>query len=175
MQSEVFERQSGWQGVIHQHAGGFGNEHLPAVPGARHPCGAVDVEAEIFVADQGCLAGVDTDPNSHLAALRPVVRVQRLLGRCRAGTGLQGAVEHDEEGVSFCAQLVTTVGRERLPQNRVMGEEHLRIATAQPLNEARGSFDIAEEEGHRAGRERVHAGDGARLKSGSRRARSSSW
>ena len=175
MQSEVFQRQPGWQRVIHQRAGGFGNEHLPAVPSTRHPCGAVDVEAEIFIADEGGLAGVYADPNAHLAAIRPLVRMQRLLGRCRAGTGLQRAVEHDEEGVSLGAQLVTAIGRQRLPQDGVMGEEHLRVALAQPLDEARRSLDVAEEEGHRAGGQRAHAGDAARFKTGSSRARSSSW
>src|ERR1700694_2743086 len=173
MHAEVFQSQPRWQRMIAQRPRGFGDEHLAPVAGRRHPCGAMDVEPEILVPDESGLAGVDTDPYAHGAALRPFMRVQGCQDGRRARAGLERAAEHDEEGITLGAELVATVGGERLALDRVMRQEDFRITLAELLDEARGPLDVAEEEGPGAGRQRAHAGDAARLKTGSRRARSS--
>src|SRR4029077_14224590 len=113
MQAEVFQRQPGWQRVINQRPGGFRDEHLPPMAGARHPGGSMDVKADVLVTDEGGLARVDADPYAHDAALRPLMRVQRLLRRRCASAGLQCAVEHNEEGIAFGPELVTAIGGAR--------------------------------------------------------------
>ena len=75
MQAEVFQRQPRWQRVINQRPGGFRNEHLPAMAGARHPGGSMDVQADIFVADDRCLPRVQPDTDPDRAAVRPFMLV----------------------------------------------------------------------------------------------------
>src|SRR2546427_6536660 len=161
--------------MIDERPGGFRNEHLPAVAGARHPSGAMDVQAEIFVADEGGLAGVQADPYLDRRAIRPGVLLQSPLDGGRTGARLERAVEDDEEGIALGPKLVATVGGERLALDRVMGEEDIRVPLAELLDQPCRAFDIAEEEGDGAGWQRAHAGDAAPLNTGSSTLRSSSW
>ena len=109
------------------------------------------IQPEIFVADQRCLARVQPDADADRAAVRPLVRVQALLDGGRAGTRLQSAPEHDEEGITLGPKLVAAVGGERLALDRVMGEKDVRVALAELLDQPRRSLDIAEKECDRAG------------------------
>src|SRR5467141_359904 len=175
MHAQVFQPQPGWERVIDQRPRGFADEHLAPAAGRRHSRGAMDVEAEIFIADQRGLAGVDADTYAHRAALRPLVRMERLLYGSRADAGLQRAAEHDEEGIALSAELVATVVGERLALDRMMREEDIRVPVAKLLDQPCRPFDVAEEEGNGAGWQRCHAGDPAPLNTGSRIARSSPW
>ena len=152
MHPQIFECQLGWQRVIDQHAGGLGDQHLPAVPGARHSSGAMHVQPDIFVADQRCLAGVQSDADAHRAPVGPFVRLQTFLYGGRSGARLQRATEHDEERIALGPKFVAAIGGERLPLDCVMGEKDVRVSLAEMLDQPRRYLDIAEEEGDRAGR-----------------------
>ena len=97
MQPEVLEGQAGWKHVIDERARRFRDEHLAAVRRAGDPGGAVDIEAEVLVTDERRLAGVQPDAHLNAPSLRPGMRLQSLLRRCRAAAGIQRAAEHDEE------------------------------------------------------------------------------
>ena len=105
MHPQVFEGDRRRQSVIDQRMRGFRK---------------MDVDPEVFVAHQGSLAGVQADPHLHLPTVRPVVLGQRLLHRRRPHAGLHRAIEHDEEGIAFGAELVTAVRGERLALDVVM-------------------------------------------------------
>src|SRR2546429_382911 len=97
MQPEVLERQAGWKYVIDERARRFRDEYLAAVRRARDPGGAVDIEAEVLVTDERRLAGVQPDAHLNAPSLGPGMRLQSLLRRRRAATGIQRAAEDDEE------------------------------------------------------------------------------
>ena len=120
MHPQVFEGDRRRQSVIDQRMRGFRKDYLPAVSGAGDPGRSMDVDPEVFVAHQGSLAGVQADPHLHLPTVRPVVLGQRLLHRRRPHAGLHRAIEHDEEGIAFGAELVTAVRGERLALDVVM-------------------------------------------------------
>src|SRR2546421_9070271 len=138
------------------------------VTGARDPCRAMYLQAEVLVADERGLAGVQADPHTHRAALRPLVRVQCRLDGRRPSAGLQRTAEHDEEGIALGPQFVAAVGRQRFPQDAVMCEEDVRVALAELLDQPGRSLDVTEEKRDRAGWQRAHAGDADVLRTGSR-------
>src|SRR5438309_5543500 len=130
------------------------------------------LQAEILIADERGLAGVHADPHTHRAALRPLMRVQCRLDGRRPSAGLQRTAEHDEEGIALGPQLVAAVGSQRFTQDAVMCEEDVRVTLAELLDQPGRSLDVTEKEGHRAGRQRAHAGEADALRTVSRMSRS---
>src|ERR1700730_18472100 len=175
MHAEVFQGQPGWQGMIDQCPGGFGHQHLPTMAGARDAGGPMDVQAKVLIANERRFAGVQTDPDPHLPVVRPGVLCQHLLDGGGAGARFQCALEDDEERIALGAELVATVGGERLALDRVVGEQDVGVALAELLNQPGRPLDVAEEERDGPGRQCAHAGEAAPLNTGSSALRSSSW
>ena len=73
MEAQVFQRQPRRQCVLDERPGGLRNQDLAAVAGARHASRPMDVEAQVLVADERRLAGVQTDADPNLSVLRPGV------------------------------------------------------------------------------------------------------
>ena len=172
MHAEVLDGQAWWQGVLRQRAGRFGDEDLTAVGGAGDPGGSMDLEPQILIADQRCLAGVQTNPHPHLPAVGPPIIRQRLLDCGRAGAGIERAVEDDKERIALGTELVAVIRLQRLPLDGVMRQQHLGIAIAELLDQPRRSLDITEIEGDGAGRQLAHAAAPEWVKTGSRTDRS---
>ena len=70
---------------------------------------------------------MQTDPHPDRRALGPVVRGESPLALDRGGERVLWAREYDEEGVTFCPDLSTTVLAERIAEDRAMRLEEVGI------------------------------------------------
>ena len=73
MLAEVPHRQVRRKARLDQCPSGVGQQDLAAVGGGGDARGVMDVEADVFVADQRRLAGVQTDPDPDRRGARPLV------------------------------------------------------------------------------------------------------
>src|SRR5207244_5749761 len=140
---------------------GCGIGALPRVSGAGGACRPMDVQAQVLVADERRLAGVQTNPYPDLPVLRPGMLGQHLLHGGSARAGIERALEHDEEGVALGPELMAAVGRQGLALDRVMREQNVRILLAELLDQPCRPLDVAEKERDRAGRLACPAGEAA--------------
>ena len=138
--------------MLDERPGGLRKQDLAAVAGARHASRPMDVEAQVLVADERRLAGVQTDADPNLSVLRPGVLRQHLLDRGGAGAGIERALEHDEKGVALGPELMAAVGGQCLALDRVMREQNVRVLLAELLDQPCRPLDVAEKERGRAGR-----------------------
>ena len=93
-------------------------------------CGADHVHPEVaLVADRG-LAGVEAHPDLDVNAVRPAVRRKLALGGDRAGHGVPGPLEREEEGVSLRVDLAAARVGQLLAQDPAMLAVHVAVAVS---------------------------------------------
>ena len=132
-------------------------QHVAAVPRGAEPGGADDVEAEVPLAADRRLAGVQPHPHEDGAAVRPVVRGVGALHLDGRLDRVAGAREGEEERVALRVDLDAAALGERVAhQPAVVGEDAV-VALAELLQQRRRALDVAEDEGDGAARERGHA------------------
>jgi len=139
-------------------SGGVGEENLAAVPGPRDTRSAMDVDARIPLLVDHRRAAVESHANTDLAALRPVLRDERLLGFGRCGDRGTGVHEYREELVAVDVDLQPAVARDGLAQEPPLLGEQLRVLLSGLMHKPRGALDVGEEERNGARRERAHEG-----------------
>ena len=114
----------------------LGEQHMAAAPGRAEPGGAYDVEAEVALAAESGLAGVQAHPDADVDAVGPVVcgvRALRLDGR---GDRVAGAWKREEEGIALRVDLDAAVLREVLAhQPPVVGDDTV-VAVPECLSSA---------------------------------------
>ncbi len=125
-------------------------QHLPAVRRGGNTRGPVDVEADVVVADDRRLAGVQSHPHAERQAL------ERALPCRGRGDGVVRAFERVEEGVALRVHLAPEV--EHAAKPRAMLFEHFSVlGCAELLEQSRRFLDVREEERDGAGRQVDHA------------------
>ncbi len=142
------------QAGLGQGTGGRRNEHLATVTSGSDARGAMDIQADVVrVRRQDAFTGVDAhaDPNGHTR--RPGLVRQASLGLDRRLDGRARALEDDEEGVALGLDLVTPGGADGIAHQALMPLEDTAVGGGpEPLEQARRSLDVREEEGDGAGR-----------------------
>ena len=123
-----------------------GDEHLPAVTSGCDPGGAVDVDADVALAGEERLAGMESHPDVDRAAPERLLTLGRRLDR------IGRAREHDEECVALRAELGAVVAGESLTEDTTVFRQRLRIGIAELVQQLRRSLDVREEEGDCAAR-----------------------
>ena len=116
------------------------DDHLPAVPRAHDPCGAVHVGAHVSLFRDDRLARVDADPHPHGAS-----RQLRLDFSCGCD-GVTRAFEREEERVALRVDLDPAVAGERGAHDSAVLREHVGVAVAELVEQASGALDVREEE-----------------------------
>jgi hypothetical protein len=149
--AEVAQFEPCGQVVPYEIRRGAREQHLAAVPGVPDSCGLVNGEADVAVAAEDRLAGVDPHAHPHRGILRPLVRGEGAL--CCAGGPHRraGAAESREKGIPLGVDLDPARLGEGRAQQPVVRREHLAVAVApQRLEQPRGALDVAEQERHRS-------------------------
>ena len=123
---------------------------LPAVPARCDAGGVMDIEADVPLARQNRLAGVQPHPHSHGC------RSQESLAELRRRRGVRRGAEDHEERVSLRVDLGPAVLRERLAEECPMRGEQVGIGGTVLVEEIGGALDVREEQGEGAGREVAH-------------------
>ena len=133
---------------------------MAAPPGRAEPGRTYDVEPQVTLLAKRGLARVQAHPHADRGVLGPRVlgvRALRLDGR---RDGVASAGEGEEERVALRVDLGPVVAGERLAHEPPVIREHAAVAVAELLEQPRGAFDVAEDEGHRARREPAHVHTG---------------
>ena len=127
--------------VPDQHPRRFGEQDLPAVA-RRADAGGADVHPEVaLVADRG-LAGVEAHRTVDVNAVRPAVRRKLALGGDRAGHGVPGPLEREEEGVSLRVDLAAARVGQLLAQDPAMLAVHVAVAVSELLEQPRRALNV---------------------------------
>ena len=126
------------------------DDHLPAVPRAHDPRGAVHVGAHVSLGCDDRLARVDADPHPHRAS-----RQLRLDFSCGCD-GVTRALEREEERVALRVDLDPAVARERGAHDSAVLREHVGVAVAKLVEQASGALNVREEERHGSARKLGH-------------------
>ena len=132
---------------------GVGDQDLAAVPRRRDSRRLVERKADVVVADALDLAAVDAHADLDRVALGPWMRGEGPLrvdgGRDRGG----GVGERHEHRVALRAEDPAAMGGHgRLQQLAVLRQQR-RIGIAEPLEHARRTLDVREQEREGAGRQ----------------------
>jgi hypothetical protein len=116
--------------VTEQLARRLRDEHLAAVPGRADASRTMDAEADIPLAADRRLAGMDAHAHQKRCSLRPRVLAEASLARNRSRHPVLRTPEGDEEGVPLCIDLVATVLGEALAQDPLMIRERHAVAVS---------------------------------------------
>ncbi len=163
MLAEVGQADVGRQHAGDEVVGRARDEDLAAVADARDACRPVDVEPDVADPVARRLAGVDAHPHADRAVIRPGVPDQRALrgdgGRDRG----VGAREGEVEAVAGRALLDPFVLAEGRPEQAMMVDEQIGVASAERLQQLRRALDVGEHEGHGPDRYAGRGGTRARV------------
>jgi len=109
----------------------------------------MDVEADVVVAAESSLAGVETHPHSDRGRLRSRNRSQPALRLGSCGDRIEGRAKDREEGIPLGAELDPTVSGDRITEEPVVRREQGRISITKRRKKSCRAFDVGEEERHR--------------------------
>ena len=122
------------------------------MPEVADPRGLVDRKADIALAVDGGLAGVDAHADLHDPVLRPLVGRQGALRRDGRRDRSPRAAEHEEERVALAVDLDPAVlGKGVAEQDVVLREDTGVTLAPEPLQEPRRPLDVREEKADRPG------------------------
>jgi len=152
METEIADAHAGREGWLDERAGRIGEEQLPAMAGGSDACRPVDVQPHIAVAAASSLARVQAHADPDGRSLRPLLLGQRALRGSGCGQGIGRGGEGHEERVAFGGDLDSCAVADRGPHDVRMPVQQIPIAVRQLGQDARGAFDIGEQERHRTGR-----------------------
>ena len=119
------------------------------------PSRPVDVQPDVALRRVPRLSGVETHPVADRGSVGPGVAADRELAVDRRLDGRPRAREDEVEPVARRPALERAVLGEGLAEQPVVIGQHLRIAVAERLEQARRALDVGE-----------HQGDGPRRKAG---------
>ena len=135
--------------VLHELTRGPREQDLTPVSGRTDPCRSMHTETDITVFAHDRLGRVQPHADAHMRSFRPLVRCQPSLSGERGRGGILRAAECHEEGVPLGVDFAATRLFKGSPENALMLFEHLGIAIAQGLEQARRPLDVCEQEGDR--------------------------
>jgi len=144
----VFTEVAKVEGAFHLVSGRLREEHLAAVPRSHHPCGAVDVHADVVAVGDDRLAAVDSHPHPDTDLGKGVLRGDR--GLNGIGRSLEGGEERVATGIDNDA---TVLGDCRTHDAVVLCEER-GVVVSELVQQPRGALDVGEEKGDFSRRER---------------------
>ena len=156
MLPEIAKRGPFGERLLHEGAGGPGQDDLPAVSGVGDAGGPMDVEADVVVSAQDPLPRVEAHPNEHRPAAGPIVRGQATLRRHGGARRRDRICEHREERVPLASDLDPVVLGDGPADDHGVLVPKSGVAITQLLEEPGGTFDVGEQERHRAGGQRWH-------------------
>ena len=139
------------------------DEDLTPVRRRSDPCSAVDLQADVIVAAQLRMAGVDAHPHPHRSAFRPRSGGEAALGvhrRVDRGSRLR---EHDQERIAFGPPLRSASPGTGGPDDAmVLLEQRGERGRPELLDESSRGFEVREEECDSPGRQDAltHTGRG---------------
>ena len=155
--AEIAKSNAARKIVLHEGARGAGEDHLPAVRRRRDARRRVDVDAEVVVASEHALAGVQTHPHPEGSPVAPRVLREAVLSGGRGAHGRGRTRKHREERVALRADLDAVAPRDRGAEDLRVVVLDVPIALTELLEQARGALDVGEHEGHGAdGQSRSH-------------------
>ena len=130
------------------------DEHLAAVRRSADTRSLMHGQTPIAPVGDRSLAGVDADPHTHDAVLRPAMRRQHALRSHRSSHRLARGLEGDEEAITLAVDLDPVVLAELVAKQAAVRIEHVPVrGRAKRLHEPSRPLDVGEEERDRAGRE----------------------
>ena len=121
--------------IADEHARGFGQEDLPAVPGGADARRADDVEADVALVADGRLARVESHSHLDRVAVRPVVGSEGALRLNRAGDRISRPLEREEERVTLRVDLASADPAQGLAEDAPLLAQHLAVALPQAAHE----------------------------------------
>ena len=116
----------------------------------------MDAQTHVPLLPDDRLAGVQTHPHAHLAAVGPFVRREPPLGRDRCSERRIRPREGEEEGIALRVHLAPLARLDGLPQDPLLRSENLAVAIAELPEQPRRAFDVREQEGDGSARELSH-------------------
>ncbi len=108
---------------------------------------AMHVDADVRVAADGPLAGVDAHPDTHGFATFPRLSGQGTLRCDRGGDGTRRRLEDREHRITLRAEDLALAGGHRLAEELVVPVQHRRPAVTEALRRLRRPLDVGEQEG----------------------------
>src|ERR671919_775706 len=139
--------------VLNQLLRGSRQQDLPPVSGVPDPGRAMNVEADVSVADPGALTRVQPDPDPDIGAARPGMAGQLPLDVDGCPDGRSRGSEHGEERVALGIDDLAPLPRQRLAKDVAVLREERGVPVSQLPQEQRGTLDIGEQERDRSGRQ----------------------
>ena len=127
------------------------DENLAAVPDCGDPGAAMNVETDVPLLGDDCLACVEPHPHPDRAVCKrglPVTRSSDRVGGSRKG---------DKERVPLRIDLDPAVRREGVAKGSPMRSKRRRVLVAELVQQASRARDVGEEERDRARRKVAHA------------------
>ena len=112
----------------------------------------MDTQPDVAVTPDYRLASVEPHSHPHVHAVGPGLSRKSLLCRDGARDGILRARKGNEEGVALGIDLAAVELGEHPPEQAMVLLEHVRIAGAESLEQARRPLDVGEEERDRASR-----------------------
>ena len=111
-------------------------------------------EADVALATNRRLAGVNAHPYPKLRVIRPRVLCQPVLAGDRRRHGVLRPSKGDEEGVALGVDFVPVVLGEHLSEDPLVIRERIPVAlTSKALEQLRRTLNVREEEGDGANRQ----------------------
>ena len=153
MHPEVADRKPRRKAALDQTPRRLREHDLAAVRRRGHPRRVMDVEADVFLADERGLARVHADAHADRLPFRPLVTRELALRLRRGPAPVDRRLEDAEERVALCPQLAAISAAERCAQDRVMLDLRIHVLVTELLHETRGTLDVGEEESDCAGRQ----------------------
>ncbi len=143
--------------MLHQLPRRLGQQHLPTVPGAHDPRRVVYIDTHVTFGNRRGLTGMQAHTDMHLHAIRPGVSGKSALRGYRRRDSIRGTSKHHEEGIPLRIHLVAMPVLENATQQLPALRQHIGIALAQALQQARRPLDIGEKQRDRPRRQVLHA------------------
>jgi hypothetical protein len=96
------------------------------------------------------LSRVQAHPYAHGGFVAPLVPSQRALRSNCAADRITRSCEGEEERIALSVDLATARAAEMLAEEPARIVQHLAVPVAEVAHQLRRSFDVGEQEGHRA-------------------------
>ena len=144
--AEVDKPLPRWKVVFDDVAGRAREEDLASVAGRGDAGAAVHRKAHVAAVIERRLAGMYSDPNTHLPPVWPRVLNERALCSDRRGNGVAGARKDDEERVALRVDLAASVLLECLAEQAAVLREDLAVPLPELALEPGRTLDVCEQE-----------------------------
>jgi hypothetical protein len=144
VEGEVTQHEIVGQIRLDEGSSGVRNQDLAAVPSSRDARCPMNVHADVIIAGESALSGMQTHP--HAKRTWGGMCGERPLDPCGGLGRSQSAREHHEEGVALRAYFDSIVFQDRVPDDATVLLEEFDVALPQLLEEPGRPLNIGEEE-----------------------------